>query len=207
MKAVKPQINHRKKHSKSWLKSCLFVQTKHSIIIIAIDSNGCRYEMLEEEFFEIAESLDSAEAVLVSESRPFERVDNEIHFSASISYTELHGHISVREDKSSFGFAYIFEQKVPQNKRADVAALICLLNEALWIGHFEINTAEDNILWRYTISLIARNDPEPAEIAAIMAAGVEACEKFYPAFNFMLWAGKTPEQAAQAALFETAGEA
>jgi hypothetical protein len=44
-------------------------------------------------------------------------------------------------------------------------------------------------------------------VAAILAAGVEACERFYPAFNFLLWAGKTPEEAAQAALFETAGEA
>lgn len=162
---------------------------------------------LDENFYENGETLDSAEAVLSADNRPFERIDNEIHFTASISYTEMHGHINLREDGSSLALSYIFEQKVPATKRADVVALICLLNESLWLGHFEINSMEDNIVWRHVVSLIGRADPEPQEFAAIMAAGIEACERFYPAFNFLLWAGKTPQQAAQAALFETTGEA
>jgi len=163
--------------------------------------------MLSDNYFENGETLDSVEAVLINDNRPFERHDNEIHFSSSITFTELHGHIALRDDKSSFSVAYIFEQKVPAAKRTEVAALICLLNEAMWLGHFEINSVEDNIVWRHVVSMIGRSDPEPAEVAAILAAGVEACERFYPAFNFLLWAGKTPEQAAQAALFETLGEA
>ena len=162
---------------------------------------------LEEEIFEVGDALDSVEAVLCADNRPFERLTNEIHFAAAISYTEMHGHIAMREDKSSIGIAYVFEQKVPHNKRHDVETLICILNESMWLGHFEINSNEYNIIWRYTISLIGRPDPEPQEFAAIMAAGVDACEKFYPAFNFLLWAGKSPQEAAEAALFETLGEA
>jgi hypothetical protein len=160
-----------------------------------------------EDIFETGETLDSVEAVLVSQNRPFERVDNEIHFSATTTYTEMHGHFAVRLDKSSCALSYIFEQKVPQLRRVDVQSLIGILNETLWLGHFEISSIEENIVWRHVISLIGRTDPEPQEIAAIMAAGNEACERFYPAFNFLLWAGKTPQQAAQAALFETQGEA
>ncbi len=171
-----------------------------------IGLNGTKM-LLDEEFYEIGETLDSAEAVLSAENRPFERIDNEIHFTAAISYTEMHGAFNLREDGTSLALSYIFEQKVPTGKKADVVALICLLNEALWLGHFEINSLEDNIVWRHTISLIGRSEPEPQEIAAIMAAGTEACERFYPAFNFLLWAGKTPFEAAQAALFETSGEA
>lgn len=163
--------------------------------------------ILEENYYEIGETLDSVEAVLIHDNRPFERLDNEVHFSSSISFTELHGHVAMREDKSSLGFSYIFEQKVPAAKRMEVAALICILNESMWLGHFEINSMDDNIVWRHVVGLIGRTDPEPAEIASIMAAGLEACERFYPAFNFLLWAGKTPEQAAQAAMFETMGEA
>lgn len=162
---------------------------------------------LQEEFFETGETLDSIEAVLVSQNRPFERLEQEIHFSASTSYTEMHGHFSIRDDKTSCALSYIFEQKVPNGRRADVHALICILNETMWLGHYEINSLEENIVWRHTISLIGRQEPEPQELAAIMAAGAEACERFYPAFNFLLWAGKSPQQAAQAALFETLGEA
>jgi hypothetical protein len=162
---------------------------------------------LEEETYELGEVLDSAEAVLCADSRPYERLNNELHFATSISYTEMHGHIAMREDKSSVGIAYVFEQKVPKAKFLEVLQLIGLLNESMWLGHFEINSMEDNIIWRHTLALIGRPDPEPQEFAAIMAAGVEACERFYPAFNFLLWAGKSPREAAEAALFETAGEA
>jgi hypothetical protein len=75
------------------------------------------------------------------------------------------------------------------------------------LGHFELSSDDNALSWRAVVPLIGRDTPEPAEVAAILAAGVEACERFYPAFNFLLWAGKTPEEAAQAALFETAGEA
>ena len=163
--------------------------------------------MINEDIFETGETLDSVEAVLMSQSRPYERVDGEIHFSSTTTYTEMHGIFALREDKSSCALSYIFEQKVPNPRRVDVQSLISILNETLWLGHFEISSIEENIVWRHVISLIGRPDPEPQEMAAIMAAGAEACERFYPAFNFLLWAGKTPQQAAQAALFETSGEA
>jgi hypothetical protein len=33
------------------------------------------------------------------------------------------------------------------------------------------------------------------------------CERFYPAFQFVTWGGKSPEEAMAAALVETVGEA
>lgn len=160
-----------------------------------------------EEIYEIGQSLDSAEAVLVSQNLAFERADGEIHFTASTTYTDVHGHFFMRDDGVSCTLSYIFEQKVPQQKRQDINSLIAILNETLWIGHFEVNSQTDNIAWRHAVPLIGRSEPEPQEIAALMAAGVEACERFYPALNFIIWAGKTPFEAAQAALFETRGEA
>ena len=34
-----------------------------------------------------------------------------------------------------------------------------------------------------------------------------AVDRFVPAFNFLIWAGKSPEEAMDAAMFETDGEA
>jgi hypothetical protein len=36
---------------------------------------------------------------------------------------------------------------------------------------------------------------------------VSAAERYYPAFQFVIWAGKSAREAMDAALFETAGEA
>jgi hypothetical protein len=36
---------------------------------------------------------------------------------------------------------------------------------------------------------------------------MDAVNMFVPAFNFVIWAGKSPAEALQGALFETSGEA
>ena len=55
--------------------------------------------------------------------------------------------------------------------------------------------------------MLDRVAPEPGEIAAVLAAALDAADQFLPAFNFVVWAGKTPAEAMAAVLFETAGEA
>jgi hypothetical protein len=44
-------------------------------------------------------------------------------------------------------------------------------------------------------------------VAAILAAALDAADQFLPAFNFVVWAGKSPEEAVNAVLFETHREA
>jgi len=36
---------------------------------------------------------------------------------------------------------------------------------------------------------------------------VAECERFYPAFQLLLWGGKSPDEAVAAAMLETVGEA
>ena len=41
----------------------------------------------------------------------------------------------------------------------------------------------------------------------LVEAAIDECERFYPVFQFVLWADKTPADAIAAALTETQGEA
>lgn len=166
-----------------------------------------QFRLQHDDLFEDADALDTVEAVLSADSRAYERLDEEVHFAAAMTYCDLHGVFVAREDAPSLALSLIFDLKAPRLRRGDITSLLALLNEALWLGHFELSSDDNALSWRVVVPLIGRGGPEPAEVAAILAAGVEACERFYPAFNFLLWAGKTPEEAAQAALFETAGEA
>ncbi|MBV8614258.1 MAG: hypothetical protein JOY66_10870, partial [Acetobacteraceae bacterium] len=36
---------------------------------------------------------------------------------------------------------------------------------------------------------------------------ITECERFFPAFQFVLWGGKTPREALEAAMLECVGEA
>ena len=49
--------------------------------------------------------------------------------------------------------------------------------------------------------------PSTGEIQAMLAAALDAAERFQPAFHFVILGGMPAEDAAAAALFETTGEA
>ena len=42
---------------------------------------------------------------------------------------------------------------------------------------------------------------------ALVEIAVEECDRFYPAFQFVLWGGRTPSEALEAAMVDAAGEA
>ena len=54
---------------------------------------------------------------------------------------------------------------------------------------------------------ISQDTALPAGLQAAMTAALDAADQFLPAFNFVVWAGKTPEEAVSAVVFETHGEA
>jgi hypothetical protein len=41
----------------------------------------------------------------------------------------------------------------------------------------------------------------------MLRVAVEACERYFHAFQFVMWAGKTAREALDSVLFETEGEA
>ncbi len=42
---------------------------------------------------------------------------------------------------------------------------------------------------------------------ALLHLSIEACEHYYPAFQFVLWGGKSAQEAMAAAVLECAGQA
>jgi hypothetical protein len=46
-----------------------------------------------------------------------------------------------------------------------------------------------------------------AQCEALLHLAVEACEHYYPAFQFVLWGNKTAREAMAAAVLECAGQA
>jgi hypothetical protein len=99
--------------------------------------------------------------------------------------------------------------KVAPEKRAAVYEALSLINEQLWLGHFEMWSGSGLVVFRHSTILDAGEGEglslEQAE--AIAEAAVEECERFYPVFQFVLWGGKSPGEAISAALIDTHGEA
>lgn len=114
-----------------------------------------------------------------------------------------------RPDDQVLQFLTFPDIKVVPEKRAAIHEALSLINEQLWLGHFEMWSGSGLVVFRHSTILDTRDGDglslEQAE--AIAEAAVEECERFYPVFQFVLWGGKTPGEAIAAALIDTHGEA
>jgi hypothetical protein len=103
-------------------------------------------------------------------------------------------------------FSCAFDVRVPAQKRADIYELLAKVNEQMFLGHFDLISDEGAIVYRHGLPLAGMH-PTQAMFEDLLDIAVDACERFFPAFQFVLWAGKTADEALAAAMLETVGEA
>ncbi len=165
--------------------------------------------MLNETSVSTAETaLDLVEQTLLAADWACERgEEGALHCATMTSWGECGGLFTWRDEPASIHFSLTLDLRTPPGRRGAVWELLCRINERLWLGHFDYWAEEGVAIFRHTIPMLDRAQPEPGEIAAVIAAALDAANQFLPAFNFVAWAGKSPEEAIEAALFETVGEA
>ena len=112
-----------------------------------------------------------------------------------------------RPEPAAIHFSVTLDIKPVADKRRQLSELIIMANERLWLGHFDYWADEGVVIFRYTFSMMDRDEASLGEIRSTIAAAVSAVDRFVPAFNFLIWAGKSPREAIDAVMFETQGEA
>jgi len=103
--------------------------------------------------------------------------------------------------------ACAFDMKIPPARRGEVQKLVALVNEQLWVGHFDLWTHTGMIMHRQALVLPNGMSASTAQCEAMLSNAILACERYYPALNFVVWSGKTPQEAMAAAMFDVEGEA
>jgi hypothetical protein len=111
------------------------------------------------------------------------------------------------EDVEAIHVACAFDLKVPERRRQEVLQLIARINEQLWVGHFDLWNSENVVMFRQALLLAGGAEPTDGQCETMLRVSVEACERYFQAFQFVLWAGKTANEALDCVLFETEGEA
>jgi hypothetical protein len=103
--------------------------------------------------------------------------------------------------------ACAFDLKVPDRRRADVHELAALINEQLWVGHFDAWFNHGIIMFRHALVLSGGIAAADSQCEMLLGMALDSCERHYQAFQFVLWAGKNPREALESTMFETRGEA
>ena len=160
-----------------------------------------------------AAPIDMLESYYAAHGWEHERHDEEIVASVKGSWTTYELRALWREDDSVLQFLAFPDIKVTDDRRAAVYEAIGLVNEQLWIGHFELWSSSGVLLFRHAAMVDTAGGEDGDGTLSLAAAellvesAIEECERFYPVFQFVLWGGKTPKEALAAALIETQGEA
>lgn len=152
--------------------------------------------------------VDLIEQIASRHSWAFERDDqDEISIAISGSWCDYHVSFTWLDDVEALHLACAFDLKVPERRKSEIAQLIGRVNAQMWVGHFDLWTVENAVMFRHSLLLSGGTPPMPDQCEALIKVAVEACEKYFQAFQFVVWAGKSANEAMETILFETAGEA
>lgn len=161
-------------------------------------------------------SLDSASAIRPSPLKVFERICIAEHYDYELqSARELHlslpglwcDHdvcISWDSDKEAISLFLLFEGRMPGGRSDDICRLMSLVNERLATGHFDFWSKDGALVYRNSLLLAGGAVLKTEQAMALLASALDAAERGYPACQYVVWAGKSPEEALQSALVDIA---
>ena len=111
------------------------------------------------------------------------------------------------DEISAIHVSCAFDMRVPRERRTPVHELLALINEKLWLGHFGIWEDDGLPLFRHALPLRGFGGPSIEQMEDVVDTALVECERFYPAFQYVIWGGRTPYDAMTLSMIETVGEA
>jgi hypothetical protein len=152
--------------------------------------------------------LEVVERLASTNDWSFERAgDDEITLLVTGKWTDYQVSFTWMFDIEALHLACAFDLKVPDRCRAEVQQLISLINEQLWVGHFDLWVQDGLVMYRHALVLAGGVEASGRQCESLLATALDSCERYFPAFQFVVWAGKPARESLDAAMFDTAGEA
>jgi hypothetical protein len=114
-----------------------------------------------------------------------------------------------RDDDRVLQFLAFPDITVQPDKYSAIYETLGLINEQIWLGHFEMWSGNGSIVFRHASLLETQDGPvlDADQADALVDSAIGELDRFYPVFQFVLWGGKSPSEAISAAMVDTQGEA
>ena len=152
--------------------------------------------------------LDVMEQIVAANEWTFDRrSESEMAAEAPGRWCDYGLYFNWSPEISAMHFSCAFDLKVPEKRRGSLYELLALANERLWIGHFGLESDDGMPVFRHSVLLRGAPGASAESLEDMVDIALTECERFFPAFQFVLWGGKTPQEALAAAMLECAGEA
>ncbi len=160
------------------------------------------------EFERLDNPLDAVEQVAAINDWSFERPgDDEIAILVAGVWADYMMSFSWMNDMESLHLSCTFDMRVPERRRIETLKLVSEINQHLMVGHFDLWFKNGMVIYRQALPLNGGVSANDSQIQFLLGSSLEACERYYQAFQFVVWAGKSASEALDSVLFETHGEA
>jgi len=152
--------------------------------------------------------LEVVERLATTNDWSFERAgEDEITILVRGKWADYQVSFTWMDEIEALHLACAFELKTSERCRGELQHLAALVNEQLWIGHFDVWVQDGLVMYRHALVLAGGVEASGRQCEALLLTALDTCERHYPAFQFVVWAGKPAREALEAAMFETAGQA
>ena len=152
--------------------------------------------------------IDIVEEVIYEKKWSFSRADEyELVADISSKWCQYRLYFTWSENIRAISFTITFDLKFPQNKIIKAYELIGLINEKLWLGHFDITSKNGIPAFRHTILSNADSDFLHKKLENLVDIAIYECEKYYPSFQQVLFDEIEPSQSLLFTNFEVLGSA
>ena len=100
-----------------------------------------------------------------------------------------------------------FEMEPPTDTLPAMYKALNAVNDQCWAGAFTFWEEQQLMVYRYGLVLAGGQVACPDQVDTMIRAAVLSAERYYPAFQLVVWGGREPEEALQVAIAEAYGRA
>ena len=152
--------------------------------------------------------IDIIEDVIHSKKWAFSRAANhELVAEITTENCQYRLYFSWSEQIKAINFIVTFDLKFPQYKSKHAYELLARINEKLWIGHFDITCKNGIPAYRHTVFEPHENQMLYNQLEDLVDIAIYECEKYYPAFQLVLFEDRQPKKALELCTIDVLGRA
>ena len=100
-----------------------------------------------------------------------------------------------------------FEMEPPADKLPALYEILNAVNDECWAGAFTFWAEQKLMVYRYGLVLAGGQMASPDQINTLISAAVVSAERYYPAFQLVVYGDRRPHDALQIAIAEAYGRA
>lgn len=160
---------------------------------------------MEQDFYH---PLDLVEEIVAANDWHFERaVADELVADVGGRWADYSLMFGWREDMHIMQFACACDLRISGDRRSAMFEMLALVNDQMPIGHFVVDPGSNLLVFRHASLMRGQSTASVEQLEDVVEFALSECDRFYPAFQYMLWGGKSASDAVAAALLEPVGRA